>query len=149
MTNNLAMMQPVVALAGWTMLMWAWMLSVRMPALRKAGVDMKTLVGGKGTDADRVLPGKAQWPSHNYNHLVEQPTLFYAVVLVLVLAGAADFPTRLAAWGYVTFRILHSLWQATVNQVMPRFGLFAISSLLLVALVVRAALAVWGVKVPL
>ncbi len=145
---QVAMLQPAVALAGWTMVMWVWMLSARLPALRKAGVDMKGLVGGKGSDADGVLPPRAQWPSHNYNHLLEQPTAFYAIVIVLALAGANDFPTRVVAWGYVTFRILHSVWQAAINRVMPRFGLFAIASLLLVLLTVRAGLAVWDVKVP-
>ena len=129
--------------------MWAWMLSARMPALRKANIDMGSLVGGKGSDADRVLPAKVQWPSHNYNHLFEQPTAFYAVTLALAFMAVGDFPTRVAAWSYVTLRILHSIWQATVNQVMPRFVLFALSSLLLVALSVRAGLAAWGVAVPL
>ena len=149
MMTNLTMIQPVVTLAAWTMVMWVWMLARRMPALRKAGVDIRTLVGGKGTDADGVLPGPVQWPSHNYNHLLEQPTAFYAVTLALALLGAHDFPTRVAAWSYVTLRIVHSIWQATVNQVMPRFLLFALSSLALIALVVRAGLAAWGVAVPL
>ena len=145
---NWALLQPVVVLAVWTMVMLLWTLGARMPALRAAGVDMKTLVGGKGTDADRILPAKAQWPSHNYNHLLEQPTAFYAIAIVLALAGANDFPTRVMAWGYVTFRILHSVWQAGINRVGPRFGLFAISSLLLLALAIRAGLAVWDVRAP-
>lgn len=145
---DIALLQPVVVLAAWTMVMWVWMIAARLPALRKAGVDMGSMVGGKGTDADRVLPAKAQWPSHNYNHLLEQPTAFYAVAIVLALAGADDFPTRVVTWGYVTFRILHSVWQAAINRVGPRFGLFAITSLLLVALTVRAGLALWGIAVP-
>ena len=148
MTMARELLQPPVVLAAWTMVMWAWMLGARMPALRKAGVDLGKLVGGKGTDADRVLPAKAQWPSHNYNHLFEQPTAFYAVVIVLALLGAADFPTRVAAWAYVTLRILHSIWQGAVNQVMGRFVLFALSSLILAALCVRAVLAAWSIEVP-
>ena len=147
--TNVTMIQPVVVLAAWTMVMWAWMLSVRLPALRKAGVDIKSLTGGKGSDSDAILPAKAGWPAHNYNHLLEQPTAFYAVALALALMGVDDFPTRVAAWSYVTIRIVHSVWQAAVNQVMPRFVLFAISSLLLVALCLRAGLAAWGVAVPL
>ena len=143
------LLQPVVVLAAWTMVIWAWMLSVRLPALRKAGVDIASLTGGKGSDTDRVLPPKAGWPAHNYNHLLEQPTAFYAVVLVLALLGATDLPTRVAAWSYVTLRIVHSVWQASINQVMGRFVLFALSSLVLVALVIRAGLAAWGVAVPL
>ncbi|WP_419807282.1 MAPEG family protein [Sphingomonas sp.] len=146
--TNLALLQPVVVLAAWTMIMLVWTLGARMPALKKAGIDLGGMVGGKGTDADRVLPARTQWPSHNYNHLLEQPTAFYAVAIVLALAGANDFPTRVAVWGYVTFRIVHSIWQASINRVSARFGLFAISSMLLFALAVRAGLAVWEVKVP-
>lgn len=142
------MLQPAVALAAWTMVMWAWMLARRLPAMRKAGITFKGLVGGRGADGDRVLPGPVQWPSHNYNHLLEQPTVFYAIIIMIALLGANDFPTRVVAWGYVTFRILHSLWQATVNQVTARFALFGVYSLLLIALIGRAALAVWGVAVP-
>lgn len=145
MTIARELLQPAVVLAGWTMVMLIWMVSVRLPALRKAGIDIRTLNGGKGSDTDRVLPGKPGWPAHNYNHLLEQPTAFYAVVLVLALLGANDMPTRVAAWAYVTLRIVHSVWQATVNQVSGRFLLFFLSSLALILLVVRAALAAWGV----
>lgn len=145
---DLATLQPAVALVAWTLLMLLWMIGTRVPAMKKAGVQMGALVGGTGKDADGVLPASAQWKAHNYNHLMEQPTLFYAVVVVLALAGANDFPTRMAAWGYVTFRILHSVWQATVNRVQARFGLFAIATVLLILLAVRAGLAVWGVPVP-
>lgn len=149
MMTKLTMIQPVVILAAWTMVMWVWMISTRLPALRKAGVDLKTAVGGKGSDSDTVLPPRAGWPAHNYTHLLEQPTAFYAITLALAFMAVDDFPTRVAAWSYMTIRIVHSVWQATVNQVIPRFVLFAISSLLLVALCVRAGLAAWGVAVPL
>ena len=100
--------------------------ATRLPAMRKAGVKMGELVGTNAAAADRVLPPAAQWPAHNYMHLLEQPVLFYAVVIALALMGVNDFETRLLAWGYVTFRIVHSVWQATVNRVRPRFYLFAI-----------------------
>ena len=140
---NHAMLQPAVALVAWTLIMLAWLLATRLPAMRKAGVRMGSLVGTKGADADGALPAAAQWKAHNYNHLLEQPVLFYLVVIVLALAGVNDFETRLLAWGYVTFRILHSIWQATVNRVAARFGLFGIATALLIALTVRAALAVF------
>lgn len=134
-----AMLQPIVALAVWTVVMLVWTLAARMPALRAANIKLGSLVGGKGTDADGVLPAKAQWPSHNYNHLMEQPTLFYAVALVLALSGPLDFWTRMAAWSYVTLRIVHSIWQASVNRVSGRFLLFGLSSLALAGLAGRAA----------
>jgi hypothetical protein len=143
-TIERAMLQPAVTLVLWTLVMLFWLLARRLPAMRKAGVDMGELVGTKAADADRALPAGAQWPAHNYMHLLEQPVLFYVVVIVLALLGVNDFETRLLAWGYVTFRILHSVWQATVNRVRPRFYLFAISTGILAALAIRAAIEVFG-----
>ena len=136
-------LKPVVVLVAWTLVMWAWMVAVRMPALKAAGVDITKLTGGKGTDADRVLPPKVQWPSHNYNHLLEQPTAFYAVALTLALIGAGDGINATIAWGYVLLRIAHSLVQATFNRVSVRFLLFLLSTLCLIALTVQAALAIF------
>lgn len=137
-------LKPVVVLIAWTLVMLVWMVIVRLPALKAAGVDLGGMVGGKGSDADRVLPPKAQWPSHNYNHLLEQPTIFYAVIGVIALTGT-DFPLNVAlAWGYVGLRIVHSLVQATFNRVAVRFALFLLATLCLVALTLHAAMAVFA-----
>lgn len=141
--KQLTMLQPIVALALWTLVMWGWMLATRLPAIKRAGFALGELVGTSGVDAERGLPPKAQWKAHNYNHLLEQPTLFYAVMIVLTLAGIDDFTTRMVAWSYVTLRIVHSVWQATVNRVAGRFWLFLLSTLALIALAVRAAMAVF------
>ena len=136
-------LKPVVVLIAWTLVMWLWMIAVRMPAMRAAGIDITKLVGGKGSDADRVLPPKAQWPSHNYNHLMEQPTIFYAVALTLAVMGSGNGVNAWIAWGYVGLRIVHSLIQATVNRVAPRFVVFMLSTLLLVALTLHAAMTIF------
>lgn len=136
-------LQPIVALAAWTMLMWLWMYATRIPAMGKVpGLDANTMVGGTGKQLDDVLPGKVQWIAHNYNHLHEAPTVFYAVALVLAVAGAGDGMNATIAWVYVGLRIAHSLVQALWNRVMVRFLIFALSSLALIALVVHAAMAV-------
>ena len=136
-------LKPVVVLILWTMAMLAWMLSIRLPALRRAGINLGTLVGGRGTDADRSLPANAQWKAHNYNHLMEQPTLFYAIALVLAIAGWGNGINAGVAWVYVGLRIAHSIVQATVNRVLWRFILFIASSAALVVLAVHAALVVF------
>lgn len=141
--KTLTLLQPVVALALWTLVMAGWMLVTRLPAMKRAGVALGELVGTSGVDAERGLPARAQWKAHNYNHLLEQPTLFYAVTIVLALAGAGDFATRMLAWSYVTLRVVHSVWQATVNRVAGRFVLFVLSTAALIALAVRAALLVF------
>jgi hypothetical protein len=132
-------LRPVVVLVGWTLVMWAWMLAVRLPALKAAGIDLRTLTGTKTGDADRVLPARGEWPTHNYNHLMEQPTLFYAVAAVIALTGTATAGAIALAWGYVALRIVHSLVQATVNKVAVRLYLFVASTLCLVALTLHAA----------
>lgn len=135
-------LQPIVALAAWTMLMWLWMYATRIPAMRAAKVDAAEKVGGTGKDLDGVLPEKTQWIAHNYNHLHEAPTIFYAVALVLSISGQGDGLNATIAWAYVGLRILHSLIQTLWNRVIVRFMVFALSSLTLIALTLHAAIAV-------
>ncbi|MCK8455788.1 MULTISPECIES: MAPEG family protein [Sphingomonas] len=136
-------LRPMVVLIAWTLVMLGWMLATRLPAMKAAGVDMSTLVGTKASDADRSLPPQAQWKVHNYNHLMEQPTLFYAVCTVLALSGTGNGINAWIAWAYVGLRIVHSLIQATSNRVRYRFVVFMLSSVTLVALTLHAALAVF------
>jgi hypothetical protein len=142
---GMEILKPVVALAGWTMLMWVWMYATRIPAMRAAKVDIVNRVGGTGKDLDGVIPEKVQWKAHNYNHLHEAPTVFYAVAITLAIVGWGDGLNATLGWAYVGLRVLHSLVQAVSNRVMVRFFLFALSSLVLLALVVHAAMAVFGV----
>lgn len=141
---DLAILQPVVALAIWTMIMWAWMYATRIPAMSKAPeIDTATMTGGVGADLDKLLPQRVQWKAHNYNHLHEAPTVFYAVAIVLALIGQGDDTSALLAWIYVGIRVIHSVVQVTANKVMVRFILFALSSVVLIALIVKAAMAVF------
>ena len=136
-------LQPIVALLIWTMIMWAWMYATRIPAMSKRNVDIQRLVNDPDDSLDRQLPVEVQWKAHNYNHLHEQPTVFYAVALLLAFIGQGDGMNALLAWIYTGLRVIHSLVQVTANKVMVRFILFAISSVVLIALIVRAAIAVF------
>jgi hypothetical protein len=135
--------QPVVALLAWTMVMWVWMYATRIPAMTKAGIDAKNLVGSDGASLRAKLPDTVSWKADNYNHLHEAPTLFYAVAIVLAITGYGDGFNTLLAWAYVALRVAHSIVQATINRVMVRFALFALSSLMLMALILHAAIAVF------
>ena len=141
--TELSILQPVVALAAWTMVMWVWMYATRIPAMMAAKIDADAYVNEPGASLDTYLPPKIQWKAHNYNHLHESPTVFYAVALTLFLTGQGDGRVAILGWAYVALRIIHSLVQATVNKVMIRFVLFALSSLVLIALIVHAAMAVF------
>ena len=136
-------LQPVVVLLAWTMFIWFWMYVTRIPAMQKAKIDIANLTGGTGGNLDGVLPDNIQWKAHNYNHLMAEPTIFYATTVILAIIGFGDGLNLYLAWAYVGFRIAHSLVQVTINRVMIRFMLFALSSLTLIALVVHAVIAVF------
>ena len=138
MTNS-ELLGPIVALVAWTLVMLTWMAVSRMPAMKKAGIDVSQTVGGRGQNLEGVLPDNVNWKSHNYSHLVEQPTIFYAIVIVLILMRQEHDINVWLAWGYVVLRIVHSIVQATVNKVSLRLPLFALATLCLVGLTVHAA----------
>lgn len=132
------MLAPAAVLVAWSLAMLIWMTMTRLGALskigRKAG-DAKP--GGRGKDLDGVLPDVVNWKAHNYTHLMETPTLFYATVVILALLGGGATDV-LVAWIYVALRILHSLWQSLVNTIPLRLALFALSVVALVWLAVSA-----------
>lgn len=140
---GMGILQPVVALAAWTMAMWLWMYATRIPAMRAAKVDPDRLARDPEARLDKLLPPEVQWKAHNYNHLHEAPTVFYAVAIVLAIVGWGDGLNADLGWAYVALRVIHSLVQATVNKIMVRFAVFALSSLVLLALVIHAAIAVF------
>jgi hypothetical protein len=142
MTMRSEILTPVVVLVAWTLVMLIWAVLTRLPAMQRAGIRMGSLVGTTGAHADRGLPPQVQWKAHNYNHLTEQPTLFYAVALTLALLGAGNGVNAWIAWAYVVLRIIHSLVQATINKVSIRFAVFTLSTVALVALTLHAGMAI-------
>ena len=135
------MLAPAAVLVLWTIVILFWIIPARFGALAKLEDKSKLSgkPGGRGVDLNGILPDKANWVAHNHDHLHEQPTLFYAVVIMLTMMGPTGLDVLLA-WIYVGFRILHSLWQIFVNKVPVRFLLFLISSLTLLVLAVRLAM---------
>jgi hypothetical protein len=133
---------PVVALLLLTGVVWAWMYATRIPAIAKMGMKLDPELP-KGQQMSE-LPPRVRWKADNYNHLLEQPTVFYAVALTLALLGAGDGLNVTLAWIYVGLRVIHTLQQTLWNKIEVRFVIFSISSLVLFALVLRAAAIVWG-----
>ena len=130
------MLAPAAVLIAWSLVMLLWMAGTRLPALKKMGGLGNAKPGGRGQDLEGVIDDKINWKSHNYAHLMEQPTLFYAASIIIAVLGATAGDV-LAAWIYVGLRIVHSLWQATVNVVAIRFLLFLASSVALIYLAFR------------
>jgi hypothetical protein len=132
---------PVVALVAWSLVMMIWMYAVRFPAMKRKGISLKGRIGSRTGALEGVVEDQVNWKAHNYNHLMEQPTLFYAIALTLALIDAGGGWNTWLAWAYLGFRVAHSLVQATVNVVRWRFFLFLGGSICLAALTLHAAMA--------
>ena len=129
---------PAAVLVLWSLVVLAWVTATRFPAFAKAGVNLgNTPRGARYADVEKNMPAKVNWVSHNYTHLMEQPTIFYAVVAILAIAGDSNAVNLYAAWGYVVLRIVHSLWQGLVNIVRIRIVLFLLSSVCLAVLAIN------------
>ena len=132
------MIGPVVALAAWSLVMLLWLYVTRIPAMSRAKIR-----AGQATKAQmEALPGWAANPAANYNHLMEQPTIFYAVCFALQLLEQANDANIGLAWAYVALRVVHSLWQAIFNIIIVRFLIFSIGSIVLIVLTAHALMAV-------
>ena len=135
------LLAPAAVLILWTLIMLVWMALTRLPAISKAGCLGASKPGGRGVDLEGVIPDKINWKSHNYTHLLEQPTLFYAVIAILVFMNQFDQINIILAWAYVFLRIVHSIWQALINTVPVRFAIFLLSTFCLLGLSLHAVIA--------
>ncbi len=132
---------PLIALVLWSFVMWAWLYATRIPAIVKGRIVYDP--HRPAAEFHGRLPARVRWKADNYNNLMEQPTLFYAVTLTLALLHGDDAWNTALAWLYVALRIGHSLVQALINVVEIRFLLFAAGSIVLLAMAIRAALMVF------
>lgn len=133
-----AILQPVFVVGLLTVVMMVWMIATRIPAMNARGIDAQ-----EAQDTSRLegmLPPEVMRISRNYNHLFEQPTLFYAVAISIAVLGQVDAVHVWCAWAYAGLRVAHSIVQATVDIVMVRFALFALSWTALTIMLVRVAL---------
>ena len=136
---EIPILAPAAVLILWSLLVLFWMVSTRFPAFLKAGMDVfQADPGTRYQEVESQLPSKVNWVSHNYTHLMEQPTLFYGTVAILALAGQGVGINVTLAWVYVGLRIIHSFWQIFVNTIPVRVGLFMLSSFCLFAMAVNA-----------
>jgi hypothetical protein len=136
---NSPILAPAAVLVLWSLIVLAWLAVTRLPAASKlVPKGAPTPVAVRGQELDPQLPPSVAWKSHNYTHLMEQPTIFYATVAILALAGAGTGLNATLAWAYVGLRVVHSLWQATINTIPVRFSLFALSTFCLLVMAVNA-----------
>ena len=125
--QQISILLPVLTLAFWTFIIFAIMAPARFYFLRmkhpQTAAHTKNLKG--------LLPPWTERVSDNYNHLFEQPVVFYVIALsIVVINNIEPFMIQLA-WTYVALRVLHSIVQITFNFVPLRFTLFVTSWLIL------------------
>lgn len=138
------MVGPVIGLVAWTLVVWIWMFATRIPAMQAAKIDLTTEEARRAGSLKGKLPRRVEQVADNYAHLHEQPTIFYALALAMQAGGMADPVNIGLAWAYMVSRVLHSLVQNTVNVIMVRFAVFLAGSLVLIAMTVRALMAMLG-----
>ena len=135
--NNL-ILQPVVLMCLLSFLMMVWMYATRIPAskeIEKKGIDLQDL--SHPSKLGGVFPSKVERVADNYNHLFEQPTVFYATVFVIWALNATDNFYLSCAWIYFIIRVIHSIFQATINSVWIRFSLFMTSWIILALMIFK------------
>jgi hypothetical protein len=142
MSVEIEFLKPVLALVLWTCVMWIWMYALRLPAFSKAGINPDD-ARHPGTYGDK-LPAHVRSAADNYNHLHEQPTIFYALMFFMALTGGADSTATLVAWIYVALRVMHSFVQIVIGKVLLRFLVFAAGTFCLFFLAGREALRVFA-----
>ena len=133
---------PLITLVLWSFVMLAWLYATRIPAV----IRNKVVLDPQRPSATfhEQIPARVRWKADNYNHLMEQPTLFYAIALTLAVLGAGDGLNAMLAWAYVALRITHSLVHALINVILLRFAIFIAGSTVLLVLAVRAAILVFS-----
>jgi hypothetical protein len=137
--EQIPILAPAAVLVFWSLIVLLWMTATRFPAFAKAGLKMgEAKPGSRYVDVESIMPTRVNWKSHNYTHLMEQPTIFYAAVVILALAGEGSGINASFAWAYVGIRVVHSIWQATINIIPVRVTLFTLSTLCLWVLAFNA-----------
>lgn len=131
---------PVIALIAWSMIMWLWMYATRLPAISRAKIALDS--SAPRGEQMSALPANVRWKADNYTHLMEQPTVFYALAISLAVLGAGSGINLYLACAYVLLRVVHSLVQVLGNNIKLRFLIFVLSNVPLFWMTVNALILV-------
>jgi len=135
----MSILNPMLAMMAWSGLIVAILLMTRIPVVIKQWGNLQF---AKHSDELRPkMSEKFRYVTDNYNHIFEQPTLFYAVLIYIQLASASNQMNISLAWAYVSLRMVHSSIQLTSNNVSWRAASFATSSLILMTIISMEVLA--------
>lgn len=131
---------PVLAMLLLTTVISLLMVVCRSKALGPHSDKMDEL-SNRHTMAPYII-GAARRVSDNYNNLLEQPVLFYALCLTIAVGGLTDKSHLWLAWGYFALRVAHSAIHCSYNKMPHRGVTFALASLLLMIMLGKVVISV-------
>jgi hypothetical protein len=134
-------LMPAIALVAVTFVVWLGMYFTRLRYMRINRIDPNDVATRER--AAKLLEAVAG-PSDNLRNLFELPVLFYLLIVLLFDTGHATANFVSAAWAFVALRTLHSAIHCTYNDVMHRFTVYAMSSLVLWGMWIAFALKLLG-----
>ena len=140
--NNSAILLPFFGVMLLTLVVWIYMYIRRTTYLVGNRIDLRKV--DTPEKAATAIPGSVSLGAHNLRNLFELPVIFYAICLYLFASGTVDGFYVFSAWWFFAFRVIHSLIHCTYNKVVHRFFAYMLAALAVWAMVVRAALQVFG-----
>jgi hypothetical protein len=135
--NQQAIFAPFLSMMVLTFAVWLYMYIRRIPFIVRSKLNPDQMTP---LELARLSPPSVSNPSDNLKNLFEIPTLFYALILYLFVNQRVDSAYLIAAWAFVGFRVAHSIMHCTINIVVLRFWLYAISTTTLWLMVGRAVI---------
>lgn len=131
---------PVIAMAGLTFAVAFWLIRCRFAAVYKSGLSPTYYHYNRGGKPPKYMLRASQ----NFDNLMELPTLFYVLAVMLYVTSHVDLVQIVLAWCFVGFRFAHSYVHVTSNRLMQRMWTFAFSVVMLVTMWVYFAVRFLG-----
>ena len=138
MTQNTALLLPMLGMVFLTFGVMIWMLKLRYQAVRKDGLNPRYFELYRGAKIPDYLAKVTQ----NYENLLEMPLLFYVAIILLMTLKIIDPFYIFLAWSFFLLRLLHSYIHTTSNKLKNRKNIFIASTLVLMILWLRILISI-------
>jgi hypothetical protein len=109
---------PMEVLAGLTALIWLLMVVVRNGTIMR-GITNPSYYRDYHSGAP---PEWVERPARTFNNLLQVPTLFYVICLLMMVTGELDEVQITLAWVFVAMRFVHAFIYIGWNYVPYRFA---------------------------
>ena len=119
---------PTIVLVAIVYAVWMTMFVRRLRHLRRNPPIAESFATG---EAARRYFQPVEMPANNLANLFEMPVLYCALVPLLLVTHHGNHIQVALAWIYVLLRGLHSFIHVGPNKVMPRFGVYLASCIVL------------------